>query len=63
MVSNNTGRVSQVIGSTLDAEFEEDKLPAIYNALKVDVEFDDADVGTKQLLVAHAGLERDWESA
>ena len=38
MVSNNTGRVSQVIGSTLDAEFDEDKLPAIYNALQVDVE-------------------------
>jgi DNA helicase-2/ATP-dependent DNA helicase PcrA len=32
-------------------------------ALKVTVEFDDADIGTKQLLVAYAGLERDWESA
>jgi DNA helicase-2/ATP-dependent DNA helicase PcrA len=31
--------------------------------LKVEVTFDDADVGTKQLLVAYAGLERDWESA
>jgi ATP-dependent DNA helicase UvrD/PcrA len=31
--------------------------------LKVTVEFDDADVGTKQLLVAYAGLEREWESA
>jgi DNA helicase-2/ATP-dependent DNA helicase PcrA len=29
--------------------------------LKVKVEFDDADVGTKQLLVAYAALERDWE--
>jgi DNA helicase-2/ATP-dependent DNA helicase PcrA len=29
--------------------------------LKVTVEFDDAEVGTKQLLVAFAGLERDWE--
>jgi DNA helicase-2/ATP-dependent DNA helicase PcrA len=31
--------------------------------LKVTVEFDDQDVGTKQLLVAYAGLERDWENA
>ncbi len=31
--------------------------------LKVTVEFDDQDVGTKQLLVAYAGLEREWESA
>ncbi|OLC07396.1 MAG: hypothetical protein AUH42_03685 [Gemmatimonadetes bacterium 13_1_40CM_70_11] len=31
--------------------------------LKVTVEFDDTEVGTKQLLVAYAGLERDWESA
>jgi DNA helicase-2/ATP-dependent DNA helicase PcrA len=31
--------------------------------LKVTVEFDAPDVGTKQLLVAYAGLEREWESA
>ncbi len=31
--------------------------------LKVTVEFDDSEVGTKQLLVAYAGLERDWEPA
>jgi hypothetical protein len=31
--------------------------------LKVSVTFDDPEVGTKQLLVAFAGLERDWESA
>ncbi len=29
--------------------------------LKVMVQFDDADVGTKHLLVAYAGLERDWD--
>jgi len=29
--------------------------------LKVTVEFDDEGIGTKQLLVAYAGLERDWE--
>ncbi|MFZ5832381.1 MAG: F0F1 ATP synthase subunit beta, partial [Planctomycetota bacterium] len=31
-----TGRVSQVIGSVFDAEFPEDRLPAIYNAVKVE---------------------------
>jgi DNA helicase-2/ATP-dependent DNA helicase PcrA len=31
--------------------------------LKVSVAFDDEEVGIKQLLVAYAGLEREWESA
>ncbi|HXI19801.1 MAG TPA: 3'-5' exonuclease, partial [Gemmatimonadales bacterium] len=31
--------------------------------LKVTVRFDDEEVGVKQLLVAYAGLEREWESA
>ncbi len=31
--------------------------------LKVVVEFDDRSVGIKQLLVTHAGLQRDWEGA
>jgi DNA helicase-2/ATP-dependent DNA helicase PcrA len=31
--------------------------------LKVSVAFDDVEVGVKQLLVAYAGLERDWDSA
>ncbi len=34
----NIGKVTQVIGSTLDAEFPEGSLPALYNALTVDVE-------------------------
>src|SRR5437667_2753746 len=29
--------------------------------LRVSVDFDDPDIGTKQLLVAYAGLEHDWE--
>ncbi len=32
------GQVTQVIGSTFDAEFPEDKLPSIYNALHIDAE-------------------------
>lgn len=31
--------------------------------LKVSVSFDDPEIGTRQLLVSVAGLERDWESA
>jgi len=33
-----TGRVTQVIGSTFDAEFDEDNLPAIYNAVLIQSE-------------------------
>ena len=33
---NNIGRITQVIGSTFDAEFSEDKLPAIYNAVRME---------------------------
>ncbi|TWU07017.1 ATP synthase subunit beta [Symmachiella macrocystis] len=32
------GHVTQIIGSTFDAEFPEDQLPEIYNALNVDTE-------------------------
>ena len=31
-----TGKITQVIGSTFDAEFPEEALPKIYNAVKVD---------------------------
>src|SRR5437764_15132812 len=34
--TKQVGRVVQVIGSTFDAEFEEGKLPKIYNALTID---------------------------
>src|SRR5215470_269334 len=33
--TDNIGRITQVIGSTFDVEFEEARLPAIYNAVKV----------------------------
>jgi len=38
MSSPNVGRITQVIGSTLDAQFAEDSMPALYNALSVQVE-------------------------
>ncbi|MBP7584957.1 MAG: F0F1 ATP synthase subunit beta [Spirochaetes bacterium] len=37
-MSKNTGKVVQVIGSTLDAEFPEGNLPEIYNALNLETE-------------------------
>jgi len=33
--TQNIGHITQVIGSTFDVEFEEDQLPAIYNAVKI----------------------------
>jgi len=38
MAETNYGTVTQVIGSVLDAQFAEDQMPAIYNALKLPVE-------------------------
>src|SRR6187549_1528305 len=34
--ATNIGKITQVIGSTFDAEFAEGHLPEIYNALKID---------------------------
>lgn len=42
------GKITQIIGSTLDAEFQEKELPAIYNALKIELEIE----GKKQVLIA-----------
>jgi F-type H+-transporting ATPase subunit beta len=36
--TNNVGHVTQVIGSTFDAQFAEEELPAIYNAVEIDAE-------------------------
>src|SRR5437868_929333 len=33
--TTGTGKITQVIGSTFDAEFADDQLPAIYNAVKI----------------------------
>jgi F-type H+-transporting ATPase subunit beta len=35
-VNGNIGKITQVIGSTFDAEFAEENLPAIYNAVKIE---------------------------
>ena len=36
--TQNIGHITQVIGSTFDVEFDEDKLPAIYNAVTIESE-------------------------
>jgi F-type H+-transporting ATPase subunit beta len=36
--TTSTGTITQVIGSTLDAHFAEDEMPALYNALKAEIE-------------------------
>jgi F-type H+/Na+-transporting ATPase subunit beta len=36
--AKQTGKVTQIIGSTFDVEFPEEHLPAIYNAIKVDAD-------------------------
>ncbi len=43
----NIGKISQIIGSTFDAQFDEDKLPDIYNALEITFDVD----GDSQKLV------------
>ena len=34
----NIGRITQIIGPVLDIEFEPGKLPAIYNAVRIQAE-------------------------
>ena len=50
-----TGTVTQVIGSTFDAEFPEDKLPAIYNAVKLKLEFGGEQVSLTGEVQQHLG--------
>ena len=38
MVQSSSGTITQVIGSTFDAQFPEDRLPAIYNAVKINAD-------------------------
>ncbi len=47
-MSENVGKVIQVIGSTLDAEFPKGQLPEIYNALAMEIEV----MGEKKRLVS-----------
>src|SRR5262249_1016728 len=53
-----TGRISQVIGSTFDVEFDEGHLPNIYNALKIDTEIKGVKVHLTGEVQQHLGGNR-----
>jgi len=50
-----TGRIVQVIGSTFDAEFPQDRLPAIHNAVKVAAEHKNLKVNLVGEVQQHLG--------
>src|SRR5512142_1409061 len=50
-----TGKISQVIGSTFDAEFPEDQLPAIYNAVKIDAQHNGSSIHLTGEIASHLG--------
>jgi F-type H+-transporting ATPase subunit beta len=49
------GKISQVIGATFDAEFPEDQLPAIYNAVKVNAQNDGTTISLTGEVASHLG--------
>jgi len=51
----STGKVTQVIGSTFDAEFPEDNLPEIYNAVTIDSRVDGTAVRLTGEVQQHLG--------
>ena len=53
-----TGRVTQIIGSTFDAEFPEDRLPGIYNACTVKATNHGIDVEVTGEVQQHLGGDR-----
>jgi len=57
-MSENYGKVVQVIGSTLDAEFPENNLPEIYNALVIETKVVDEDVRLVCEVQQHLGGNR-----
>ena len=55
MSDTKTGAVSQVIGSTFDAEFPEESLPEIYNALKVNETVNGVEINLTGEVQQHLG--------
>ena len=53
-----TGKITQVIGSTFDAEFPEDQLPQIYNALKINSQQDGMTINLTGEVQQHLGGSR-----
>lgn len=54
-VSGGIGKITQVIGSVFDAEFSEDQLPVIYNAVKVQSEHKGIKVDVTGEVAKHLG--------
>src|SRR5215831_2194353 len=50
-----SGKITQVIGSTFDAEFPEDQLPNIYNALKISHKEDGKEINLTGEVASHLG--------
>src|SRR5262245_25008049 len=50
-----TGKITQVIGSTFDAEFPEAELPAIYNALKIEHKDNGTSINLTGEVASHLG--------
>src|SRR5215213_7743021 len=50
-----TGKITQVIGSTFDAEFPEDSLPSIYNAIKIDATSNGTTIRLTGEVASHLG--------
>ena len=55
MSAENIGLITQVIGSTFDVEFPEDKLPAIYNAIKINSNERGVDINLTGEVQQHLG--------
>jgi F-type H+-transporting ATPase subunit beta len=51
----STGKITQVIGSTFDAEFPEDQLPKIYNAIKVEHQENGTRISLTGEVASHLG--------
>ncbi len=52
-ISMNVGRIVRVVGPVVDVEFPADAMPAIYNALKIDVESPIGHISTIAEVQAH----------
>src|SRR2546430_356789 len=50
-----TGKITQVIGSTFDAEFPEEGLPSIYNAVKIDAKDNGMTIRLTGEVASHLG--------
>ena len=55
VTAQNIGKITQVIGSTFDAEFPEESLPNIYNAVKIESEQKGVDLNLTGEIQQHLG--------